>query len=255
MTSVVNHIVGMMLDPVHILILRYLILGPRGNHLNSDVSLYKISLMENQSIATLYRRALELLNYGLLIRVNRGNYIATTKAYFIILSLYLSKSGLVDDELAMASLRKLKQAWYLEEFNDEEVLNYVKLLIKGAERRRISLVNVCTDSFSRTVIIILPDKLKKKPMIDAIGDFINDMQLVKASERVIAKALLEFFPTITLNDGCEAAIAIWGQQNRGIRYRVLALKCRMHGYTLGECPVASNLIGMMLSSHLNISKS
>ncbi len=249
-TNMVHLVNGVALDMVHMIILKYLILGSRSKELNGHYaegfSLYKISMIENVSIATLYRRALELMNHGILTKMSRGNYTITTKGYFTILYLYITRSRLVDNELATASLRRLKQNWGLEEFSDDEVFNYVKLLVKGMERRRLSVLGICVDSFPRTVFLILPEKFKKKPVREAISEYIGDEALVKPAERVIAKAILELFPTVTLKDGCEAALMIWGRQGDAIRYRTLALRCRIHGYTLGECPVANNLINFLL---------
>jgi hypothetical protein len=69
---------------------------------------------------------------------------------------------------------------------------------------------------------------------------------VKATERVIAKALLEYLPTITLRDGCKVALLLKGDQSRKVTIVKVAMKCRIHGYKLGiDCPIANSLISRL----------
>ncbi len=108
-------------------------------------------------------------------------------------------------------------------------------------------------------MVLLPDNLKigMKPLDLVISETLNtSLESVRKAERVIAKALLELLPTVTLSDGCKAALLIEGADKPIVK--PVAIKCRINGYTLRlNCPILTSLISkgnLLRAFHLYESK-
>ncbi|WP_069807348.1 hypothetical protein [Vulcanisaeta thermophila] len=105
--------------------------------------------------------------------------------------------------------------------------------------------------------MLLPDNLRSiiqgGDVIKALSEVLGiPIDAVKGAERVIAKALLDFFPTVTLSDGCRVSVLMGGfASGKNITYP-LAIKCKVIGYSLNvnKCPIASKLISKALSTSL-----
>ncbi|WP_143701257.1 hypothetical protein [Vulcanisaeta thermophila] len=92
------------------------------------LSLTYISKLTGLSMATIYRKALDLIALGLINKVDRGHYIVTTKGAFLLVVFAINGYNIRRDALE-ASIKRLKEDWGLTELSDEEVINYIKLLI------------------------------------------------------------------------------------------------------------------------------
>ena len=244
------------LDTYHITILQMLILMYKNhllsNHGKNPSSLYYMATATNISIATLYRKSLELLDMGLIDKIDRGHYIITTKGALVLAILYLSGIGSISEDVFRAVIRKLKEDWDLTEFNDDEVIGYVDLIGRGAALTKTPLINVCARSLARTLYYILKEPLSNvgdgKLILKHIAESLEiPIDKVKRAERVIVKALLEYLPVITLRDGCKVALILQGDQSRRVSMAKIAMKCKIHGYRLGvDCPIANSLISKLL---------
>ena len=237
------------LDRTHIYILETLIVAMFQLTLMqkgvNTLSLTYLSKMTGLSIATIYRKMLELMSMGLVEKVGKGQYIVTTRGAFLLSALYLASIIKVDDSAFKYAITKLKEDWGLNEFTDDEVKAYISLLIKGLVRLGRKVYDLCVNHLGRTVLVLLPDNLKMgaKPLDLVISETLNvPLELVRRAERVIAKALLELLPTITLSDGCKAALTV--EENAGKpMMKLVAVKCRINGYTLRlNCPVLTAMI-------------
>jgi hypothetical protein len=205
----------------------------------------------NISIATLYRKSLELIDMGLIDKIDKGHYIITTKGALVLTLLYLrGVSGISNDAFRLA-IGKLKEDWDLAEFSDDEIISYISLINKGIAQTKIRPVNICAQSLSCTLHYILQRPLhiinNNKSIMNFIAENLDlPIDKVKVAERVIAKALLEYLPTITLKDGCKVALLLQGDQSRKVTIVKVAMKCRIHGYKLGiDCPIANSLISRL----------
>ncbi|WP_446753068.1 hypothetical protein [Vulcanisaeta sp. JCM 16161] len=237
------------LDSMHMLILETLIISmfqlalmQRGIN---TLSLTYLSKTTGLSIATIYRKVLELMSMGLVEKVNRGQYVVTTRGALLLSVAYLTGSIKVNDAAFKYAIIKLKEDWGLEDFNDDEVREYISLLIRGLIRLGRKIEDFCANSLSRTVLALLPDNLKigSKPLDLVISETLNvPIELVRRAERVIARALLELLPVVTLGDGCKAALLIEEVAGKPV-LRPVAVKCRVNGYTLRpNCPILSSII-------------
>ncbi|MGC8544259.1 MAG: hypothetical protein ACP5NQ_09985, partial [Vulcanisaeta sp.] len=122
---------------------------------------------------------------------------------------------------------------------------------------RMSLTNICARSLGSTIHYLLPEPLNSlgnnKSLINVIAENLEvPIEKVLKAERVIAKALLEFLPAITLKDGCRVAVLLQGDQSRKITLIRVAMKCKVHGYKLGiDCPIANSLISRLINIYNN----
>jgi len=226
------------------------------NHLlfsynKNTASLYHMAKTLNISIATLYRKSLELMDMGLIDKIDKGHYIITTKGALVLTLLYLRGVSGISNDAFRSAIGKLKEDWDLAEFSDDEVISYINLINKGIAQTKIRPANICAQSLNCTLHYILQRPLhiinNNKSIINFIAEDLGlPIDKVKAAERVIAKALLEYLPTITLRDGCKVALLLQGDQSRKVTIVKVAMKCRIHGYKLGiDCPIANSLISRL----------
>ncbi|CCC80722.1 transcriptional regulator [Thermoproteus tenax] len=216
------------LSPEAVLILTSLLLAQ--TRLRSRVSLYQLARSTSLSMATVYRKAAELSRLGLLLKLGRGSYVITPRGSF-----YLATIALEDgkpEQVLRAAVARLKNDWGLEEFTDEEVEAYVRLVSIGLQKLGRPPLGFCADDFGRTVQVLLPPKFSGYDVVDMIAQHLGvPTEMVKRAERVIAKAILEFFPSIRLPDGCRSVVIPHGEY--GLKLTPLAAYCRASGYTLG----------------------
>ncbi len=79
------------------------------------------------SIATAYRKALDLMSLGLMERVSKGHYVITTKGVLLLAMMYLSNGGgSINRDVFELAIDKLREDWDLEEFDRNEVISYLK---------------------------------------------------------------------------------------------------------------------------------
>lgn len=238
------------LDNYHILILQALLLHlikGKVRHCSRNLdSLYYISMSTGMSIATAYRKALDLMNLGLIERVSKGHYVITTKGVLLLAMMYLSNGVSVNRDVFELAIDKLREDWDLEEFNRDEVINYLKLLYKGFSKLGLSPLNANVESLGRSVHYVLPDGINngRISLIHSIAEYLGvSVDEVRQAERIIAKALLDYLPSVRLRDGCRAVVVLTGDQSIRASPTVLAIKCRIKGYSLNsDCPVALSLI-------------
>lgn len=238
------------LDSYHVLLLQTLLMnlirGKVKHCVKNSDSLYYISISTGMSIATIYRKALDLMNYGLIERVSKGHYVITTKGVLLLAMLYLSNDSSINREVFELAVDKLREDWNLEEFDRNEVINYLKLLHKGLSKLGLSPLHVNINTLGKSICYILPEGIGngRGSLIHLIAEYLEvGMDEVRSAERVIAKALLDYLPSIRLRDGCKAVVLLTGEQSIGASPTILAIKCRIRGYSLsGDCPIALSLI-------------
>lgn len=240
----------------HILILQFLMAHLKHAAINgrndgrNAASLYHMSNAMNISIATLYRKALELMDLGLVIRIGKGHYAITTKGALVLALLYLRGVHDIDLNTFNASISRLKEDWGLSDVKDEEIISYLSLLNKAIDIMRTPIAQVCA-KLNSTIHYLLPSSLNNigngKHLLNAIAENLGvSSEEVSRAESVIAKALLEFLPTITLKDGCKVAVVLKGDQSRKISLMGIAMRCRIYGYKLGiDCPVIASLLNRL----------
>ncbi len=152
----------------------------------------------------------------------------------------------VNRDVFELAIDKLREDWDLEEFNRDEVINYLKLLYKGFSKLGLSPLNANVESLGRSVHYVLPDGINngRISLIHSIAEYLGvSVDEVRQAERIIAKALLDYLPSVRLRDGCRAVVVLTGDQSIRASPTVLAIKCRIKGYSLNsDCPVALSLI-------------
>lgn len=108
-------------------------------------------------------------------------------------------------------------------FSDEEVMSYVRLLYLSSGGRLSAELMALYQDYPRNVLLILPNNLKLAT-VDSLYEVLvskyGDRDTVSRASRVIAKALIDYFPTTDIN-GCKS-VAFMGDNNR---VRVLAMQC------------------------------
>ncbi len=171
-----------------------------------------------------------------MIRVNKNHYLITTKG-LIIMALSCISGLINDDEVCQDATLLLKHEWNLDEFDDESIKAYLKLLMTKVSKYGLDPLQVLPSlNFSKSVLFLIPDNIyyvNSKSMLDLMIEELGDKELVMKAQGIIAKALMLLLPSTTLDDGCRA-ITISG--------KVIALKCRVKGYTLdSKCPVLIKL--------------
>jgi hypothetical protein len=237
------------------------------NHNIGQSSILKLYTQLNSdgigiSIATFYRRLNELIKGGFVGRGARGKYFVTNKGLLLILGLYLLSlftNGAIDEETYRLALMELKKVWNLVEFSDEEVEAYLRLLFLVGKDYGLDYLNtmniVSSLGYPKSVLLLLPDKVGGARFImdDIIEHVGHDKEgLVKSAERVIAKAIIEYFPGITLPDGCRAVIMPRGNGAGNMKIKVLAVNCKLMGYTLRPgCPFMRDLLYSKLNGNFS----
>ncbi|MGC8542453.1 MAG: hypothetical protein ACP5NQ_00825 [Vulcanisaeta sp.] len=237
------------LDNYHILLLQtllvHLIRGKTKHCARNTDSLYYISINTGMSIATAYRKALDLMNLGLVERVNKGHYIITVKGILVLIMMYLD-NGSISKEVFELAVDKLREDWDLSEFDRNEVINYLKLLYKGLNKLDLSSIITNIDSLGKSVYYILPEGINngRHSIIYSIAEYLGTtVDEVRSAERIIAKALIDYLPSIRLSDGCRAIVLLTGDQSVRSTLTILAIKCRIRGYSLNsDCPIALSLV-------------
>lgn len=206
----------------------------------SPASLYAISKDTGISIATVYRRSLELLKQGFLLKLGKGAYTLTPKGAFYLAAQAIE--GRAPERALGAAIRKLKSDWGLSDVADDEVEAYVRLLLIGLKKLGRSPHDFCANDFGRTVQVLLPPRFGGRNVAKIVAQHLSvPVEMVEKAERVIAKALLEFFPSIKLPDGCRVVVTFQGDY--GVKLSVLASHCRTNGYTMGlKCYVGQVLL-------------
>ncbi|GGI87152.1 hypothetical protein [Vulcanisaeta souniana] len=209
------------------------------------MSLTYLSKVTGLSIASIYRKMLELLSMGFVEKVNKGQYVVTARGALLLSVAYLTGAIKINEVAFKYAIMKLKEDWELEDFSDDEVKEYISLLIKGLIRLGRKIEDFCASNLSRTALVLLPDNLRigTKSLDQVIAETLNvPLELVRKAERVIAKALLELLPVVTLNDGCKAALLIEESAGKPV-VRPVAIKCRINGYALRlNCPVLTSIM-------------
>ncbi|MGC9118852.1 MAG: hypothetical protein ACP5I3_07675 [Thermoproteus sp.] len=92
---------------------------------------------------------------------------------------------------------------------------------------------------------MLPPKFGND-VVSAIAQHLSvPPEMVRKAERVIARAILEFFPSVRLPDGCRIVLMPHGEY--GARLTALAAHCKIHGYTLSlKCGAGRVLVAQII---------
>ncbi|MGC8584179.1 MAG: transcriptional regulator, partial [Thermoproteus sp.] len=194
----------------------------------AHISLYNVSRETGISIATAYRKIVEMSRMGLVLRLGRGAYAITPKGAFYVAAVAIEQGA--PDHVLRAAIRRLKEDWGVADLADEEVEAYVRLVLIGLRRLGRPPLGFCADDFGRTVQVLLPPKFGND-VVSAIAQHLSvPPEMVRKAERVIARAILEFFPSVRLPDGCRVVLMPHGEY--GARLTALAAHCKVYGYTL-----------------------
>ncbi|MDT7870589.1 MAG: transcriptional regulator [Thermoproteus sp.] len=207
------------------------------------ISLYRISKETGISIATAYRKIVEMTRMGLVLRLGRGAYAVTPKGAFYVAAVAVEQEA--PEHVLKAAVRKLKEDWGVADLSDEEVETYVRLVLIGLRRLGRPPLGFCADDFGRTVQVLLPPKFGND-VVAAIAQHLSvPPEMVRKAERVIARAILDFFPSVRLPDGCRVVLMPHGEY--GVRMTALTSHCRFHGYTLSlRCDAGRALVAQMI---------
>ena len=214
---------GMSIDVVHLMILKLVLHAIRETTRDDAPSPLWLSLAGHVSRATFYRKVSELEMMGLLERVSRNKYLISIGGYLLLLFAYFMRISDVDENTAWAAINAIKGSWGLAGFSDEEVMSYVKLLYLSSGGRLNAELMALYQDYPRNVLLILPNSLKLttvNSLYEALVSRYGDRDTVSRASRVIAKALIDYFPTTNIN-GCRS-VAFIGNDN-GVR--VLAMQC------------------------------
>ncbi|MGC9118853.1 MAG: hypothetical protein ACP5I3_07680 [Thermoproteus sp.] len=84
------------------------------------------------SIATAYRKIVEMSRMGLVLRLGRGAYAITPKGAFYVAAVAIEQRA--PDHVLRAAIRRLKEDWGVADLADEEVEAYVRLVLIGLRR-------------------------------------------------------------------------------------------------------------------------
>jgi hypothetical protein len=212
------------LDLVHLLILKLVLHSIREISRDEDPSRSLWPLLSNYvSRATFYRKFSELELLGLVGRVSKGKYVISAGGCLLLLFAYLMGITAIDGDTAMEALRVLKGYWGLQGFSNDEVMSYIKLLHLSLGRN-YGLI-VISQEFPRNILMLLPSELKLgygESLLELLMRHLRDEDDVIRAKRVIAKALIDYFPTTEVN-GCEAVVMMVNNMRK-----VLAEHCGDH---------------------------
>ena len=214
---------GIGIDIVHLMILKLVLHAIRETTRDDAPSPLWLSLAGHVSRATFYRKVSELEMMGLLERVSRNKYLISIGGYLLLLFAYFMRISDVDENTAWAAINAIKGGWGLAGFSDEEVMSYVKLLYLSSGGRLNAELMALYQDYPRNVLLILPNSLKLttvNSLYEALVSRYGDGDTVSRASRVIAKALIDYFPTTNIN-GCRS-VAFIGNDG-GVR--VLAMQC------------------------------
>ena len=231
------------MDYIHLLILKLLLKmilrTIRDQNAVNGLPLYKLLTdYASISIATAYRKIADLITWGYITRVNKNHYLITTKGLIAMALLCVNKI-VNDDETCQDTMLLLKHEWDLDEFGDESIKAYLKLLtIKITSDGLDPLQTLPGLGFPKSVLLLIPSNLhhmNNKTMLDILIEELGNFnrELIVKAQGIIAKALMLLLPTTTLEDGCKAVT---------VSNRIIAMKCRVKGYTLDtKCPMLIKL--------------
>ena len=229
------------MDVIHLLILKLLLKMTlrmvRNQSAVNELSLYKLLTgYADVSIATIYRKITDLITWGYIVRVNKNHYLITTKG-LVTMSLLCVNKNINDDEICHDTILLLKHEWNLDEFSDENIKAYLKLLTIRTLSEGLDPIQVLPSlNFPRSVLLLLPNNfhyMNSKTMLELLIEEVGNRELIMMAQGIIAKALMSLLPITTLNDGCRAVT---------VSDKVIALKCRVRGYTLdSRCPMLMKL--------------
>ncbi|WP_252900912.1 hypothetical protein [Vulcanisaeta sp. JCM 14467] len=222
------------------LLLKMILRTIRDQNAVNGSSLYKLlTYYTNISIATAYRKITDLITWGYIARVNKNHYLITAKGLIAMALLCINKA-VNDDETCQDTILLLKHEWDLDEFDNESIRAYLKLLTTKVSSYGLDPLQVLPSlGFPKSVLLLVPSNLhhmNSRTMLDLMIEELGNPNegLVMKAQGIIAKALMLLLPTTTLEDGCRA-VTISG--------RVIAIKCRAKGYTLdSRCPIFTRSI-------------
>ena len=220
---------GISIDVVHLMILKLVLHSIRETMKDNDDSPLWISLANYISKATFYRKMAELEMLGFVSRISRTKYLISISGYLLLVFAYFMGVGTIDRDTVRLAVKAIKGNWGLVEFSDDEVESYIKLLYLSSKGKSVSEVLALYQEFPKNVLFILPNNLKfnnSETLHELIINKYGDADTVNKARRVIAKALLDYFPTSYMN-GCRAVSII----NNG-EPKVLAMECGKGNYIL-----------------------
>ncbi|WP_054857105.1 hypothetical protein [Vulcanisaeta sp. JCM 16159] len=214
---------GVGIDIVHLMILKLVLHAIRETSRDDNANPLWLSLAGHISKATFYRRVSELEMMGLLERISRNKYLISIGGYLLLVFAYFMRINGIDEDTARAAISAIKGSWGLTDFNDYEVESYLRLLYLSSGGKLNSDAISLYQEFPRNVLLVLPNDLKltnTDSLYEALVNEYGSADLINGARRVIAKALIEYFPTTNIN-GCRS-VAFIGNDNR---VRVLAMQC------------------------------
>ncbi|ADN50770.1 HTH domain-containing protein [Vulcanisaeta distributa] len=231
------------IDIVHLLILKMILKvimrAIRDQGAVNGSSLYKLIVdYTGMSVATVYRKIADLMSWGYIIRADKNHYIVTTKG-LIALELLCVGGFINDHDLCQDVTFMVGHEWDLDEFGNECINAYFKLLMIKASKDGLDPLHVLPSlGFPKSVLLLIPNdfhNVNRKSILDLLIEELGNEELVMKAQGIIAKALMMLLPTTTLNDGCKAVT---------VSNRVIALKCKVRGYTLdSRCPFLVKING------------
>ncbi|ADN51451.1 hypothetical protein [Vulcanisaeta distributa] len=213
---------GISIDIVHLMILKLILHAIHDNMKDAAPNPLWLSLAGHISKATFYRKVSELETMGLLERISRNKYLISVSGYLTLLFAYFMHIGDIDQDTAQAAINAIRGNWGLVGFSDYEIESYVKLLYLSSKGRLSSELVALYQEYPRNVFFILPGDLKMVTVNSLYKELVNeygDPNIVNNARRVIAKALIEYFPTTVIN-GCRAVTFMSNGEAK-----VLAMQC------------------------------
>lgn len=217
---------GISIDIVHLMILKLILHAIRENMRDDAPDPLWLSLAGYISKATFYRKVSELETMGLLERISRNKYLISISGYLTLLFAYFMHIGDIDQDTAQAAINAIRGGnWggLVGGFSDYEIESYVKLLYLSSKGRLSSELVALYQEYPRNVLFILPGNLKMVTVNSLYKELVNeygDPNIVNNARRVIAKALIEYFPPTTVINGCRAVTFMSDGEAR-----VLAMQC------------------------------
>ncbi|BDR93483.1 hypothetical protein [Vulcanisaeta souniana] len=214
---------GIDIDITHLMILKFILHTIRETTRDGGPNPLWLSLAGHVSKATFYRKISELEMMGLLKRISRSRYLVSLGGYLLLLFAYFMNIDGINEDTAQAVIGAIKGNWGLIGFSDDEVESYVKLLyLSGRERLSNGLIMLYQE-FPKNVLFILPNNLRLaafNSLYEALINMYGDANTVSRARRVIAKALVDYFPTTDIN-GCKSVAFM----DNGNKARILAMQC------------------------------
>lgn len=210
------------IDIMHLMILKLILHSIRETARDEDPSPLWSLLAGYISKATFYRKVSELEMMGLLERVNRNKYLISIGGCLLLLFAYFMHVDNINEDTAQLAIRVIKGNWGLIEFNDDEIESYVRLLYLSSKGKPNNELLILYQEFPKNVLFILPSNLKlitSNSLYETLIDKYGDINTVSRARRIIAKALIDYFPTTIIN-GCRSVVIMDGN-----KVRALAMQC------------------------------